>query len=350
MSQSQSNHIKNVAIVGANGHIGKCIVQELLASGSFHVKALTRSASSIPFPPSPSFTVAEISYTTPSTIVSALAGQDILIITLSSRAPLETHLALVTAAADAGVRYVIPNEWGVEYSSSSPTDPDPKKKNTLPEDVFLRDRHDAVIKRIEELGKSSWMYFTTGFWQAHSLALPDAFGFDLQAREVTFFDDGETKINTVTWQHTAKAVTALLSLPTSTLSSSFLNTPIRTSTFLVSQKDIFASVLRVTGTRESDWAIAYVPAEKRYQDARAKLYMAQDDDDRTAYQRLLYSRAFFKSGEGDFESKFGLDDERLGLALPSHQRNNKKDDKDVLEALDEETRYALRLVETGFTY
>lgn len=53
----------------------------------------------------------EIDYSKPDTIVEALKGQDALVITLSGHAPEGTELTLVKAAAEAGVNWILPNDW-----------------------------------------------------------------------------------------------------------------------------------------------------------------------------------------------------------------------------------------------
>ena len=71
--------------------------------------AITRegSASSLP----DGVKVAKVDYENLSTIVDALRGQDALVITLSVFAPEGTQDKLFQAAADAGVPWVLPNEW-----------------------------------------------------------------------------------------------------------------------------------------------------------------------------------------------------------------------------------------------
>ena len=50
------------------------------------------------------------------------------------------------------------------------------------------------------------------FWYEFSLAGSQArYGFDFAKREVTFYDEGETKITTSTWPQCGRAVAALLS-------------------------------------------------------------------------------------------------------------------------------------------
>ena len=57
----------------------------------------------------------------------------------------------------------------------------------------------ATRKAIADLGKSSYVAVSTGFWYEWSLAIPAGYGFDFANRAVTLFDEGEAKISTSTW-------------------------------------------------------------------------------------------------------------------------------------------------------
>ncbi|KAI0011996.1 CipA protein [Xylariaceae sp. FL0662B] len=295
--------VKKIAIVGATGTIGKFIVEELLKTGKHELTAITRADSKAVIPAG--LKVAKVNYDDPSTLVAALRGQDVLIITLAPMAPRDTSLKLVEAAAEAGVPYVIPNGWGLDPSHPSS------------DETFLGPGHREVIKKIEELGKSSWIHFVSGFWYEFSLGgSADGFGFDFQNRSVIFFDDGKTRINTSTWDQTGRAVAKLLSLPEQggALSlASFKNKFLYISSFFVSQKDMFESVLRVTGAKESDWKISYEKSSGRYQAALA----AMKQGDRKAFRRAMYVRAFYPEGDGNgssaFEPLHGLYNDALGL-------------------------------------
>jgi saccharopine dehydrogenase-like NADP-dependent oxidoreductase len=87
-------------------------------------------------------------------LVSALEGQQFLIITVSVMAPPDTHSKLVQAAAKAGVPYVMPNCYGEDF-----TDDDEKfSKENIVGDV-CRTR----IAEIEAAGVSLWVALVCGF-------------------------------------------------------------------------------------------------------------------------------------------------------------------------------------------
>ncbi|KAI1130770.1 putative oxidoreductase CipA [Nemania abortiva] len=321
----EANHVKKVAIVGATGHVGKYIVKELLDGGKHEVTAVTRSAEGMP----EGVKVAVVSYDDPASLTKALEGQDVLIITLSVRAPQDTQTKLIEAAAAANVPFVLPNEWGIESSHG-----------TLGVDTLMGPVAVAARKKVEELGKSSWIAMTTGYWFVHSLAGPESFGFDLKNKSVTFFDEGTVKINMITWELSGKAVAKLLYLPIEPETpgapalSDYKNKSVYVSSWLMSQKDIFEHVLRVSGTKESDWTIKYEPAVERYEEAKKRLFAG----DRTAFSRLLYTRTFYNNGDGDFETRHGLDNDKLGLP------------KQTQELLDEQIRQSIEIAEVGYIY
>jgi hypothetical protein len=146
----------------------------------------------------------------------------------------------------------------------------------------------------------------------------DRYGFDFPNKKVIFYDDGETMIHTSTFPQVARATAALVSLPVlaedendarKTLSS-FRDKFAHIASFRINQKDMFASVLRVTGTKQSDWSVSYEPTKERFEKARVAMLAG----DRIAFGRMLYAKCFFP-GENNMCNfdKCGLDNEALGL-------------------------------------
>ena len=188
----------------------------------------------------------------------------------------------------------------------------------------------ATRKLIEEIGKSSYIAVVTGFWYEWSLAVPEAFGIDFAKRTVTLFDEGETKISTSTmpqvhaynrqtlsWPkrlnssyQVGRAVAALLSLPIkpsvsinkdAPCLSNLANKVVYINSFTISQKDMFASALRVTGTKEADWTITKEPTQSRYASGTKEM----KEGKRIGFAKMIYSRCFYPDGCGDFEQHKG---------------------------------------------
>lgn len=92
--------------------MGKYIVQELLKTGNHMVTALTRSGSANKLPEG--VNPVTVDYDDETSLVEAMKGHQILIITLAVSAPPGTQSKLIKAASKAGVPYVMPNAWGAD--------------------------------------------------------------------------------------------------------------------------------------------------------------------------------------------------------------------------------------------
>lgn len=304
--------------------MGKYIAEQLLKTGKHIVTAITRPNSTSKLPQD--VKVARVDYSSDDTaLVEALRGQQVLIITMSVTA-LSNISKLVRAAAKGGVPYVLPNWFGHDAANS-----------TLCNDSLLGASRDNTCAEIESLGVSSYLLLSCNFWYEFSLGGgPDRYGFDFKERSLVFFDDGDVAINTSTWPLCGQAIANLLSLKElpddetdqSPTLSQFRNGIIYISSFRLSQRDMFESVKRVTGTSDYDWTITHESAEKRWKDGGAALQQGNMD----AFAKMLYSRMFLPNGDGDYQSSRGLHNELLGLDV---------------EILDEFTAIGIRMAENG---
>ncbi|KAK3713741.1 hypothetical protein LTR37_008227 [Vermiconidia calcicola] len=303
-------HVKNIAIIGAGGRSGKFIVEALVQGGRHKVTAITRRDSTNQMPEV--HETKQVNYDSRTSLVEALRGQDVLVITM----------------IEAGVKWIIPNEWGVDHTNES-----------LANDTVLGARYKEVQAHIENVGgeKTHWIGISCSFWYEFSLAGSEArFGFDFDRKEVTFFDNGDEKVNTTTWPQVGRAVASLLSLKVSPEDESdhspclsqFNNRSVYISSFLISQRDMLDSVLRVTGDNKNDWKVSYEDVKERFK--RGSEMMTQGN--MAGFAILLYSRIFFKDGGGNVSHK--LDNEALGLPE---------------EDIDEATRVAVEMAQRGET-
>ena len=305
----------------ASGRLGKHFAEELLKTGKHIVTAVTRTDSKGTLPAG--VKVAHINYDDDGqSLVSALQGQQFLIITLSVRTPPETHSKLVKAAAKAGVPYIMPNVYGSDILNKSLREEDLYGATSL-----------QRCAEIESLG-ASYIAMVCGFWYEWSLALGEPwFGFDIKNKKVTFFDDGKTLVNASTWRQCGRALAALLSLPesgTSPAISQWKNKPFYISSFRVSQRDMLDSIHRVTGTTDKDWEITYEPTAQRYKNGKDEMQKGV----MTGFAKAMYSRVFFPNGDGDFESSRGLANGLIGLPK---------------EDLDEATKRTVEMVESNWS-
>ena len=280
------------------------MTEELLRTGKHTLTAITRSDSTSR--PPQGVHVARVNYDDPSTLVTALEGQDALIITMGTMAPPDTQSKLIRAAAEAGVTWVLPNEWGPDTAHPG-----------LQKDVPHFGKLVAVQEELQKLdGKVSALYVNCGFWYEWSLAISASFGIDLINREATLFDDGEVKMSVSTWSQVGRAVAALLSLPVHAEGGDkeacldhYRNKNVYINSFTVSQKDMLKSVYRVTKSKDSDWKFSKEPSKERYDGAIAKM----KSGDRNGFVVAMYTRVFFPDDSGDFEKTKGTANKLLGL-------------------------------------
>ncbi|KAE8375718.1 hypothetical protein BDV26DRAFT_299473 [Aspergillus bertholletiae] len=301
-----SNHVKDIAVVGAGGQIGKLITEALVKTGKHVVTAITRQGSTNELPHG--VIAAPVDYNDESSLVSALKGKEFLIITLALSAPADTHHKLVRAAAEAGVTYVIANAYGVDVYG----------KEGLRKDLPIGNRVVNNIHFATETGLT-WFAFITGPWYEYSLTVgPELLGFDLEKHTATFYDDGKTAINFSTLPQISRAVAALLSLKkfpddeddASVTLSRFANSPVYISSFHLSQEDVLDSVRRVTKTGSSEWHVTYESTEERYKEGMRLIA----DGKLEGFGKSLFARAFYPNGDGTYETAnrlLGLPEEDL---------------------------------------
>lgn len=268
-----------------------------------------------------------VDYDNEETLVSALRGQQFLIVTLSIHAAPDTHGKIIRAAAKAGVQHVMPNVYTCDIVLNNAA---------LGDEVMMRGMHTPTIQDMESQGLA-YTVLVCGLWYEFSLACPpDFLGFDIAKREVVLFDEGNHQVNMSTWTQLGRGVAAFLSLKllpedendTSPTVAGYRNKPLYVSSFHASQRDILASVMRVTGTTESDWKVTTQSSDERVAEGMRQVSQGNLLGMATAY----YSRMFSQRGQDAvFEGK--LDNGRLGLGR---------------EDMDEATGRAVGMVEDGW--
>lgn len=185
---------------------------------------------------------------------------------------------------------------------------------------------------------ANYIVLACSFWYEWSLTAGlDFYGIDVKDKKAVFFDEGTTKINTSTLAQCGRAVSALLDLPINKESDKpaiddWKNDSLYVSSFLVSQRDMLDSVHKALGDSDSDWTITYENAEERTNSALQAMYKGQF----SGFAQAMYTRFFYNNGDGNFEAKHGLANERLGLPK---------------EDLDEVTKWAVdKKLKDGFVY
>jgi hypothetical protein len=113
------------------------------------------------------------------------------------------------------------------------------------------------------------------------------------------------------------AVAALLSLPIKAEGlnkeaclENFKNKVVYIKSFTVSQKDILASALRVTSTKEAEWTIMREPAQERYSSGIQEIRGGKH----SGFAKMI-ARVFYPDGCGDFEHNNGTFNRVLDLLV-----------------------------------
>jgi hypothetical protein len=297
----------------------------LLKTGKHKVTAITRSDSTSKLPSG--IEVKRVDYNDQSSLVDALQGQEVLIITLGVMAPKDHQSKLIEAAATAKVPWILPNEFGNDNANVA-----------MRNDVVINSSKTQYREHIEKLGVSSWIGICCNFWYEFSLGGGN-YGIDIKNRTAALYDDGNTRLNTTTFPQVGRGVAGLLSLKvlpdneqdTSPCLSSFSNKFVYISSFCINQREMLESVMRVTDTTPEDWKVEYRPIEEVWKEANEKF----QNGDHAALIQVLYGRNFFKDNAGNYEMTKGLHNDILGLPK---------------EDLDEFTKIAVEMAKNGIQY
>ncbi|OAQ97569.1 hypothetical protein LLEC1_01210 [Akanthomyces lecanii] len=296
------NRISNVAIIGAGGNVGKHMAEALLRTGKHTVTALTRTGSRSALPEG--VTKVPVDYADEDSLVTALKGQEFLIVALSTVAGAATEAIVMSAAGKAGVPWVMPTCYGTDLENKKLMD-----ESLTGPGVF------ANISAAEQNGLS-WTTMNCSFWYEFSLSSHNCYGIDIANKSAVLFGDGDVPICTSTWLQCGRAAMAFLShkvLPEDehdqdVTMSRWRNKPLFLTSFVASQRDMLDSVHKVLGTTDADWTIEKVNAQERY-DAGKKLLGGPEGH--KGFAHALYTRTFFKNGGGDFHDK--VVNKELGL-------------------------------------
>ncbi|KAF2139476.1 uncharacterized protein K452DRAFT_352678 [Aplosporella prunicola CBS 121167] len=101
--------IRNIAVVGGSGTLGKPLLQALINSKAFNVTVLSRKSSTATFPDA--VNVVHVDYASLPDLTNALKGQDAVVSVLPTGA-IDTQIPLIEASIAAGVKRFIPSDFG----------------------------------------------------------------------------------------------------------------------------------------------------------------------------------------------------------------------------------------------
>ncbi|KAI1878014.1 hypothetical protein JX265_002382 [Neoarthrinium moseri] len=224
--------IKNVAVVGGSGNVGKPIVAGLLAAG-FNVTALTRESSSSTFPDG--VKVKKVDYESVDSIKEALQGQD-AVVSAAATIAVGKQYPIVDAAVAAGVKRFIPSEFGINTRTVSSQG----LKTILQGKIKALD---YIIEKSKANPDFTWSGVTTGLffdWGFRTSGL----GFNKDTKSVGIVDSGNTPYFASNLPFIGKAVAAILANPDKTA-----NQYLSVASFTVSQNKLLKIVEEESGAK-----------------------------------------------------------------------------------------------------
>jgi uncharacterized protein YbjT (DUF2867 family) len=293
MTSQQLHQSRNIAMVGATGTVGTVTLCAFLDTNIHTITAVTRTESPAQFPSG--VKVQKGDYLDHSWLVSTLKGQDVLIMQLSMYpVAMDSQIMLIEAAAEAGVRWVLPTEFGSDINS-------PLAKE-FPMMAMKKKYRDLI----EERGMN-WVAVVNNPWFDWSLK-QGMWNIDIPGRRATINNVGDAQFNTTTLGQVGRGVAALLSLPEEKLNN-YKNSAVYLRSFLLSQRNILDSVIRATATKESDWQITTQDPEVTIQTARDAMAAGNP----MAFVGEFYTAHMQEGRGGNYEEKAAKDAAVLGL-------------------------------------
>jgi hypothetical protein len=283
---------RKIAIVGAGGNLGTQAVAALLSKSVHTITAISRTESTATFPEG--VIVKRGDYSDPEFRKSALQGQDVLVVMVGFL-HMKTQEPFIRSAAEAGVAWILPTEFGSDTTSKS-----------FNEELVLFGLKARMRDLIEELGISSWVAVVTNPWYDFSLK-PGHFGIDTKNRSAKFWGQGNVSMPTTTLRRAGEGIGALLSLPEEELSK-FRNGHFYIHSFMATQQKILDAVIAASGTTTEHWQVENVDILEAYADAKKRAM--QGDVDGMVEQ--LYILHFMEGRGGDYSEKM-VPNQDLGL-------------------------------------
>lgn len=282
-----STAIKKVAITGAAGDLGSVVFDKLVGSGKFDVRVLRRFGSKSTFPEGTD--VVDVDFDSLDSLKSALVGQDAVVSTVGY-AGIQSQLTLIDAAAAAGVKRIIPSDFGANL--------DNPKTRQLPIFGDKVKAHEHVRDKSNTTDLTYTIVYNNAFldW-----GLERDFLLRISDAKPVILDGGDLPFSATTLGSVADAVVGILTHPEETK-----NRSVRIHDIVISQNQLLALAKKVAPNKS--WEV--VPAKLDDLIAEADARLARGNFDMETFAPYL-SRATLDPGYG---GKFDTtDNELLGV-------------------------------------
>ncbi|KAK6540433.1 hypothetical protein TWF694_009228 [Orbilia ellipsospora] len=241
--------LKNVAIIGASGSIGKIILGGLIDSAQFNVTAISRNTSDVTFPSGVAVIKTDFS---DEGLVAAFKGQDVVISAVGATAFGEQK-KLVDAALRAGVKRFIPSEFSVSSQNQAVL-------QLLP--LFAQKKELVDYLRSKESEGLTWTGLATSGlldWGIENGFLE----FDLANRTATIWDGGNKSFTCTNEKQLGQAVVSVLQHPQETSNQYLFVASVETT-----QNEIIAALEEVSG---ESWTVTHTTTDTQVNEGFKKL-------------------------------------------------------------------------------
>ncbi|KAI1314007.1 hypothetical protein F5Y03DRAFT_1638 [Xylaria venustula] len=260
--------IKTVTVVGGSGNLGRAVVSELVDAG-FTVTALTREGSAATFPAG--VTPKPVDYSSVASLTEVLKGQDALVSVIATAA-LGAQQALVDAAVAAGVKRIIPSEFGLNTRFLGK---DPIGTILQGKVKTLNYIHD----KWRQNPSFTWTGISTGLFFDWGLEYGSV-GLDKATKTATIYDSGDEPYQATNLPRIGKAIAAVLKHPELTT-----NRYISIASFNPTQNQVLELAEKITGEK---WSTNKLSTSEQQQIGTEKL----SKGDYSAFSNLLRKRVY----------------------------------------------------------
>lgn len=298
-STTNMTSIKSVALIGGTGTLGAPILQALKSS-PFTTFVLNRASSKSTYPDTEVITIPD-DFDIP-TLTQLFKDKAIDALVISIEAHHVTNIRdLITAAFHAGVKRIIPPDYGSCDSA------DPKTCEILPLMAKKKGVRDYLIElagkeRENGAGKLTWTTLITGHFFDYGLTTT-LLGIDVPQRKAFLYDGGDIKFSNSTLSFIANAVVRILQKPGETA-----NRVLYVHSVYVTQNELVAALEKVTGEK----------FEREVQSSEEELAKSRPrmlQGDRAAEEEVVCVWGIvatdWKKREGFANELLGLEDEDL---------------------------------------
>ncbi|KAJ5816379.1 hypothetical protein N7447_008612 [Penicillium robsamsonii] len=243
-----ASYLKNVAIIGASGTVGK-IILDGLASSQFEITVISRKGREATFPSG--VTVLKTDYSDNGLEV-AFKGQDVVISAVGASAFGEQK-KFVDAAIRAGVKRFIPSEFSANSQNEAVLQLQPifGPKKELVEYLKNKETDGLTWTGIASSGLFDWG-LTNGFLE-----------FDIASHTATIWDGGNKSFTLTNQKALGEAVASVLLHPDETRNQFLFIASVETT-----QKDILAALEEELGVK---WTVNETTTDIQVNEAAKKL-------------------------------------------------------------------------------